>query len=208
VLLVHDDPPLCAELERALQQGGVPTARAAGARAALARLECRGEMAIGLVISDYALRDLDGIQLLRTVRLRWPRIARILLLPAETDLATAARAVNEARVAGLMLQPCQPEALLSICCELLAAAAERDGAPAEAASRHASLEHLTAREREVLACLGRGASNAEIAQQLHLTVGSARIYVKRVLAKLGLRDRTKAALEARALGLNLGSERG
>ena len=60
---------------------------------------------------------------------------------------------------------------------------------------------LTAREREVLALLGQGLTNAEIASALHVTTGTARVYVKRILAELGVNNRAQAALRAVELGL-------
>jgi DNA-binding CsgD family transcriptional regulator len=61
---------------------------------------------------------------------------------------------------------------------------------------------LTAREREVLALLGQGLTNADIARALDVTTGTARVYVKRILAELGVSNRTQAALRAVELGLS------
>ena len=55
-------------------------------------------------------------------------------------------------------------------------------------------ETLTPREKEVLACLGEGASNKEIAQRLFLSEGTVKNHVTSVLGRLGLRDRTQAAI--------------
>lgn len=63
------------------------------------------------------------------------------------------------------------------------------------------LEMLTPRELEVLRLLARGARNAEIAQSLGVSVGTARWHVGNVLAKLGERTRTRAVLQAQQLGL-------
>jgi DNA-binding NarL/FixJ family response regulator len=55
---------------------------------------------------------------------------------------------------------------------------------------------LTERELEVLSLLGQGKTNREIAKSLHITEGTARNYISRILAELGVGDRTQAALWA------------
>ena len=57
-------------------------------------------------------------------------------------------------------------------------------------------ESLTAREREILALLGQGAANREIADRLALSEGTVKNYVSVILAKTGLHDRTQGALFA------------
>ncbi|MEU5330859.1 response regulator transcription factor [Streptomyces parvus] len=70
-----------------------------------------------------------------------------------------------------------------------------------AAHPHRSLDRLTEREREVLAGLGTGLSNAEIASRLHLVEGTVKAHVSAVLAKLGARNRVEAAIAAYEAGL-------
>ena len=60
----------------------------------------------------------------------------------------------------------------------------------------APVERLSEREQEVLACLGRGLSNKEIAAELFITERTARTHVSNILGKLGLASRTQAALYA------------
>jgi len=60
---------------------------------------------------------------------------------------------------------------------------------------------LSERELEVLRLLAGGRSNREIASELFLAEGTVKNHVTNVLAKLNARDRTQAALRARALGL-------
>ncbi|MFF3956412.1 response regulator [Streptomyces sp. NPDC001890] len=70
-----------------------------------------------------------------------------------------------------------------------------------AAHPHRSLERLTERERQVLAGLGAGQSNAEIASSLHLVEGTVKAHVSAVLSKLGARNRVEAAIVAYEAGL-------
>jgi len=64
-----------------------------------------------------------------------------------------------------------------------------------------SLDTLTPREHDVLACLGAGLSNLEIAERLAITEATAKTHVSRILAKLGLRSRVQAAILAQESGL-------
>ena len=63
------------------------------------------------------------------------------------------------------------------------------------------VEPLSSRELEILAVLASGASNREIANQLFITEGTVKNHVSNILGKLGVRDRTRAALKAKELGL-------
>jgi DNA-binding NarL/FixJ family response regulator len=60
---------------------------------------------------------------------------------------------------------------------------------------------LTAREQEVLGLLAHGRSNKQIAAQLHLSEGTVKWYISAILGKLGVQDRTQAALYAVKHGL-------
>jgi len=64
-----------------------------------------------------------------------------------------------------------------------------------------SLAKLTPREQQVLVLMPRGLSNAEIAEQLGIATGTAKIHIERILRKLGVRDRTQAAVRATEWGL-------
>jgi DNA-binding NarL/FixJ family response regulator len=60
----------------------------------------------------------------------------------------------------------------------------------------ATHHHFSDREKEILQLLGQGLNNKEIAQQLFLTEGTVKNHISRILAELGMRDRTQAALWA------------
>ncbi|KAB2349780.1 response regulator transcription factor [Actinomadura rudentiformis] len=118
-----------------------------------------------------------------------------------------------AGAAGFLLKSTPPEDLIELVrvaadghTVMSAAATRRLVASAAARSleqdRHrARIGDLTERETEVLACLGEGLSNAQIARRLHLSEATVKGYVSRLLDKLGCANRTQAGLLAHEAGL-------
>jgi DNA-binding NarL/FixJ family response regulator len=64
-----------------------------------------------------------------------------------------------------------------------------------------AVEPLTPREGEVLQLLAQGQTNREIARNLQVSVGTVKVHVERIIAKMGASDRTQAAVRAIELGL-------
>ena len=83
-------------------------------------------------------------------------------------------------------------------------AADRGVRPAArpAAAPARSLDGITSREREVLGLIGAGLSNAEIAEQLRLTMATVKSHVGRLLMKLQARDRAQLVIAAYESGLS------
>ncbi|MDH6110674.1 DNA-binding NarL/FixJ family response regulator [Kitasatospora sp. MAP12-15] len=85
--------------------------------------------------------------------------------------------------------------------ERFAHADQKPGGPPRPAGIHRDLTPLTPREREVLTLLGRGLSNADLAQALTLSEATVKTHVARIFAKLTLRDRAQAVVIAYETGL-------
>jgi NarL family two-component system response regulator LiaR len=159
-----------------------------------------------VVLMDLVMPRLDGVGAMRELRRRVPE-ARVIVLTSFTDEEKLLPAL-QAGAAGYLLKNAEPaelaravraayagEALLdtAVAARLLASIAE----PPDAGSR----ETLTPREREVLALIGRGYANKRIALELGIAEKTVKTHVGHVLAKLGVSDRTQAALHAARAGL-------
>jgi len=175
---------------------------------------CDGEEALAeaarlepdVVLMDLVMPNLDGVAALRRLREELPR-ARVIVLTSFLDedkllpalragaagylLKNAppqevARAVRVAHGGGAVIDPVVAARLV----DALAADGESD-----------PLDRLTPREREVLVLLGRGFPNKQIASKLRVSEKTVKTHVGRVLAKLGVTDRTQAAVLAVRAGI-------
>ena len=161
-----------------------------------------------VVVMDVRMPKLDGIG--ATAMLAAENLADVLVLTT-FDLDEYVFGALRAGAAGFLLK--DTEAADLIAAVRLVAAGEGMVAPRvtrrliDAFARGrvprgeppAGLEKLTPREREVLDRLGRGLSNAEIATALDMAEATTKTHVSRILAKLGLRSRTQAAVLAREM---------
>jgi DNA-binding NarL/FixJ family response regulator len=198
VLIVDDHPVVRQGLRVLLEvQDGIEVAGEAGDGATALALAAEREPDV--ILLDLKLPGMDGVAVLSELQARAIR-SRVLVLTSVTGHASAAAAVRSG-AAGVLYKDVDPDALVR------AIRAVHDGhlllAPEAAGpllhSAHApgrGLDALTTREREVLAELAKGRSNREIARALHVSEKTVKAHVSSVLAKLGVQDRTQAALFA------------
>ena len=148
-----------------------------------------------IVLLDLKLPGMDGIEVLESLR---ESGARVLVLTSATEPERARRAVR-AGAAGVLYKDIDPDALVrairSVHDGNLLLAAEAAGSLLRGAAGTRS-DALTAREREVLALIAEGRSNREIARLLTVSEKTVKAHVSSVLAKLGVQDRTQAAVYA------------
>ncbi|MGY1602500.1 response regulator [Geodermatophilus sp. SYSU D00815] len=165
-----------------------------------------------VVLMDLHMPVLDGVAATRRLRAEQPgvRVLALTTFDDDEDVFAALRA----GALGYLLKDVSADRLV----EALLAARRGESAlqPSVAAKVVAQFARLSAepgprpqplvvplsdRELEVLRLLAGGRSNREIARELFLAEGTVKNHVTNVLAKLGARDRTQAALRARALDL-------
>jgi DNA-binding NarL/FixJ family response regulator len=205
VLIVDDHPVVRQGLRVLLEvQDGIEVAGEAGDGATALALATEDQTRPGgrppdVILLDLKLPGLDGLAVLNELKAR-RNPARVLVLTSVTDHAAAA-AVMRAGAAGVLYKDVDPDALVRAIRAVhdghLLLAPEAAGTLLHQAAWPArGLDALTGREREVLAELAQGRSNREIARALHVSEKTVKAHVSSVLAKLGVQDRTQAALLA------------
>jgi len=162
-----------------------------------------------VVLMDLKMPVVNGVQATRELRARFPNVRVLVLTTYDVDewVFDAIRA----GASGYLLKDAPREALVAAVVGTAEGKTHVDPSVAGKLFTHvvqgtagppsALLASLTERERQVLSLLGRGLSNAAIAQQLHVAEGTVRNHVSAVLSKLDLADRTQAALLALRCGL-------
>jgi DNA-binding NarL/FixJ family response regulator len=198
VLIVDDHPVVRQGLRALLEvQDGIEVAGETGDGGTA--LALAAEHVPDVILLDLKLPGMDGIAVLGELKARGDA-ARVLVLTSATEPASAGLAMRSG-AAGVLYKDVDPDALVR------AIRAVHDGhlllAPEAAGTLlHPSnwawggMDALTGREREVLAQLTKGRSNREIARALHVSEKTVKAHVSSVLAKLGVQDRTQAALLA------------
>ena len=216
-VLVVDDQPLVRDGLAAIIAADSElelVGECANGREAVAR--CR-ELGPDVVLMDIRMPEMDGIEATRAI-LRAPgRRPRILVLTTY-DVDDYVYQALRSGASGFLLKDAPRHQLLSAIRTV--AAGDTLLAPVitrRLVERHLrqpdpsaseGLAQLTAREREVFVLVGKGLSNAEIADRLILGESTVKTHVRRVFDKLGLRDRAQAVVVAYETGLVMPGEPG
>lgn len=165
-----------------------------------------------VVLMDLRMPKLDGIQATARIRERWPSTAILVLTTFDDDanLFGALRAgadgyllkdVAFETLAAAIQAAARGESFLQTTVTGRVVAAFNRLMEAGGPRAEALVVPLSRREREILALLGDGASNKEIADRLSLAEGTVKNHVTNILTKLDVRDRTQAAIRGRQLGI-------
>lgn len=210
VLVVDDEPMVCAHLRTILGAAG-DIEVVAEAHDGAAGIEAVRRYRPDLVLMDLRMDGVDGITATeRITRLPEPPVV-VALTTFDADHHVL-RALG-AGAAGFLVKSTPPDdltALVRVAAaghtvlspvatrRLLAASGDRAARRDRARAR---LAPLTERELEVLAGLGAGLSNAQIAARLYLSDATVKGYVSRMLVKLDCANRTQASLLAHEAGL-------
>jgi DNA-binding NarL/FixJ family response regulator len=209
VLLVDDDDLMRAGLRSVLASDETieVVGEAGDGRAAIDEIAARKPH---VVLMDVRMPDLDGISATREVLAASPEVKVVVLTTFEQD-DYIFDALN-AGASGFLLKRTKPEELIGA----IHTVAEGDSLLSPSVTRRvidrmaaqplpavpgARLDVLTPREQEVLESMARGLSNREIAEAFFIEESTVKTHVKRILMKLGLRDRVQAVIFAYEHGL-------
>jgi len=210
VLIVEDDALMRAGLRGVLDgdPGIEVLGEASDGRDALHRTRL---LRPDILLMDIRMPDLDGIAATRDVLAAFPDVKVVILTTFEQD--DYIFGALSAGASGFLLKRTRPEDLLaalhtvaagdsllspSVTSRVIARMARH---PAPDTTRDARLAALTQRERQVLELVARGLSNNEIAATLVIEESTVKTHTKRILAKLGVRDRVQAVIFAYEHGL-------
>ena len=168
-------------------------------------LEAATRLRPDVVLMDLVMPRLDGVAAMRRLREHLPS-TRVIVLTSFLDEDKLFPALR-AGAAGYLLKNAAPQEVVRAVRAAQAGETLLDPAVAArlveslAARQEDPLERLTPREREVLVLIGRGFPNKRIARELAVSEKTVKTHVGHVFGKLGVTDRTQAAIVAVRAGL-------
>jgi DNA-binding NarL/FixJ family response regulator len=210
VLIVDDDDLMRAGLRGVLSNDAAieVVGEAGDGRDAIYRTKL---LQPDVVLMDVRMPDLDGISATREMLAAFPDVKIVIVTTFEQD--DYIFGALSAGASGFLLKRTRAEDLVaaihtiaagdsllspSVTSRVIRRMAQQ---PVPDASRDARVDELSPREREVLALMARGLSNGEIAATLVIEESTIKSHVKRILAKLAVRDRVQAVIFAYESGL-------
>jgi DNA-binding NarL/FixJ family response regulator len=216
-ILIVDDHALVRHGMSYVVKEGFPEAdvvEAEGAAVALEIIRASGKIDLALV--DVRMPDFDGLELLRSIKIEWPEMPVVMLSTYE-NAPYVKRALSDG-AAGYLLKDATPEDLgqainvaisgggnvLSprVIQNLFEDVETSGGQTTNGHSRSRRTEYnLTQREHDILALLSEGRSNRSIAQNLFLSEKTVKAHLAAIFRKLGVTNRTQAAMMAVQLGV-------
>lgn len=211
-LLIVDDQRLMRQGLRTLLELEPDLQVVGEAEDGLAALEAYASLLPDVVLMDIRMPRMDGVEAIQRLRQRWPEARVIILTTFDDDAyvfdglragaqgyllkdvsgAELADAIRKVAGGGALIEPSVARKVLAEFARL----AEPVQPPVERLP-----EPLSERELEILKLLAQGANNKQIAAQLYLAEGTVKNYISTILDKLGVEDRTQAALRAKEMRL-------
>jgi len=216
-ILIVDDHALVRRGMAYVVKDGFPDADVVEAEGASAALDMMRIKAADLALVDVRMPDLDGLELLRAMKLEWPDVPVIMLSTYE-NAPYVKRALSDG-AAGYLLKDATPEDLGQAINVAISGGgnvlsprviqnlfedveSSGGGQNMNGHGRARRTEYnLTQREHDILALLSEGRSNRSIAQNLYLSEKTVKAHLAAIFRKLGVTNRTQAAMMAVQLGV-------
>ena len=158
-----------------------------------------------VILMDLVMDNMDGITATKEILAQWPQ-AKILIVTSYIDDEKVFPAI-QAGASGYLLKTSSAQEIAEAVRKTIVGERVIEEEVSEKiqnqdyANQYFLYEELTNREREVLDLIAQGKSNQEIAEILFITLKTVKTHVSNILAKLGVEDRTQAAIYAFRHGL-------
>jgi DNA-binding NarL/FixJ family response regulator len=215
-ILIVDDHALVRRGMSYVVREGFPDAETTEAESSAVALEhLRGGATVDIALVDVRMPDFDGLELLRAIKAEWPDVPVIMLSTYE-NAPYVKRALADG-AAGYLLKDATPEDLSQAINVALSGSGnvlsprviqnlfeDQESSGASANGHRRNEYSLTQRENDILALLSEGRSNRDIAQHLFLSEKTVKAHLAAIFRKLGVTNRTQAAMVAVHMGVGGG----